>query len=127
VSTMFCGRCGAEQVEGRKFCTKCGASLAAACPACGTPVEPDAAFCGECGTSLTSSSPAPRSPAPSPVADPGERRFVTVLFTDLVGFTTFSEGRDAEDVRSMLTRYFERPAPSSSGSAARSTSSSAMP
>jgi class 3 adenylate cyclase/tetratricopeptide (TPR) repeat protein len=32
---------------------------------------------------------------------------VSVLFVDLVGFTTFSEGRDAEDVREMLSRYFE--------------------
>jgi predicted ATPase/class 3 adenylate cyclase len=32
---------------------------------------------------------------------------VTVLFADLVGFTTASEGRDAEDTRELLTRYFE--------------------
>ena len=36
-----------------------------------------------------------------------ERRVVSVLFVDLVGFTTFSEGRDAEDVRTMLTHYFD--------------------
>ncbi len=36
-----------------------------------------------------------------------ERRFVSVLFVDLVGFTPFSEGRDSEDVRAMLARYFE--------------------
>ena len=36
-----------------------------------------------------------------------ERRLVTVLFADLVGFTTASEGRDAEDTRELLTRYFE--------------------
>jgi len=36
-----------------------------------------------------------------------ERRLVSVLFVDLVGFTTFSEGRDAEDVRAMLTQYFD--------------------
>jgi class 3 adenylate cyclase len=30
-----------------------------------------------------------------------------VLFADLVGFTTFAEGRDAEDTRELLTRYFE--------------------
>jgi len=40
----------------------------------------------------------------SPVA---ERRVVSVLFADLVGFTTLSETRDAEDVRDLLTRYFE--------------------
>jgi len=32
---------------------------------------------------------------------------VSVLFADLVGFTTYSEGRDAEDVRELLSRYFD--------------------
>jgi len=32
---------------------------------------------------------------------------VSVLFADLVGFTTLSEARDAEDVRELLTRYFD--------------------
>jgi len=32
---------------------------------------------------------------------------VSVLFVDLVGFTGASEGRDAEDTRELLTRYFE--------------------
>jgi class 3 adenylate cyclase len=30
-----------------------------------------------------------------------------VLFVDLVGFTSYSEGRDPEDVRSMITAYFD--------------------
>ena len=36
-----------------------------------------------------------------------ERRLVTVLFADLVGFTPFAEERDAEDVRETLSRYFQ--------------------
>ena len=32
---------------------------------------------------------------------------MTVLFADLVGFTALSEGRDAETVRELLSRYFE--------------------
>ena len=36
-----------------------------------------------------------------------ERRLVSVLFADLVGFTTLAEDRDPEDVRELLTRYFE--------------------
>jgi class 3 adenylate cyclase/tetratricopeptide (TPR) repeat protein len=32
---------------------------------------------------------------------------VSVLFLDLVGFTSLSESRDAEDVRALLSRYFE--------------------
>ncbi|MDQ3691833.1 MAG: adenylate/guanylate cyclase domain-containing protein, partial [Chloroflexota bacterium] len=35
-----------------------------------------------------------------------ERRLVSVLFADLVGFTTISERRDAEDVRELLEAYF---------------------
>jgi class 3 adenylate cyclase/tetratricopeptide (TPR) repeat protein len=36
-----------------------------------------------------------------------ERRVVTVLFADMVGFTALSEGRDAEAVRELLTQYFD--------------------
>ena len=36
-----------------------------------------------------------------------ERRVTSVLFGDLVGFTTLSESRDSEDVRELLSRYFD--------------------
>ena len=36
-----------------------------------------------------------------------ERRLVSVLFVDLVGFTTASERRDAEDTRELLTTYYD--------------------
>jgi class 3 adenylate cyclase/tetratricopeptide (TPR) repeat protein len=44
---------------------------------------------------------------PAPVEPSAERRLVSVLFADLVGFTTLSESRDAEEVRELLTRYFD--------------------
>jgi class 3 adenylate cyclase/tetratricopeptide (TPR) repeat protein len=36
-----------------------------------------------------------------------ERRMVSVLFADLVGFTRIAEGRDPEETRELLARYFE--------------------
>ncbi|MDQ3379195.1 MAG: AAA family ATPase [Actinomycetota bacterium] len=45
--------------------------------------------------------------APAASAPTSERRLVSVLFADLVGFTTLSESRDSEDVRELLTRYFD--------------------
>ena len=32
---------------------------------------------------------------------------MSVLFADLVGFTSLSESRDAEEVRELLSRYFD--------------------
>ena len=51
----------------------------------------------------------PTSATETPVAlEPvAERRLVSVLFVDLVGFTSDSEQRDAEDTRDLLTRYFD--------------------
>jgi len=101
---MPCPSCGTENDPGRKFCGECGAALALVCTACGSPNPPGVKFCGECGTALG----AQAAPAPSPAATPAaERKLVTVLFADLVGFTAASEGRDAEDTRELLTRYFE--------------------
>ena len=53
---------------------------------------------------LRPSPPPSQGGGPAPVA---ERRLVSILFADLVGFTTLAEGRDAEDIRELLSRYFE--------------------
>ncbi len=66
----------------------------------------NAKFCAECGTPLTGSPP-PAVEATAPAPPAAERRLVSVLFADLVGFTPLSESRDAEDVRELLSRYFE--------------------
>src|ERR1035437_5448993 len=110
---MNCSRCGAENRPGSKFCKQCGAELGRVCPPCAQAVGPDASFCSECGAGL-SSRPAPGSasgafPQPSYADSPSsaERRLVSVLFADLVGFTALTEKRDAEEVRELLTRYFD--------------------
>ena len=97
-----CSSCGTENDPNRKFCAECGVALARACPACGAANEPAAKFCGECGTALAPSPAVARAQPPA-----AERRLVSVLFADLVGFTTLSESRDSEDVRELLTRYFD--------------------
>ncbi len=102
---MICPDCGTENREGRKFCSDCGRALALLCPACGTANEPGERFCGECGSALT---PAAPSVAPAAHEVPAsERRLVSVLFVDLVGFTTISEARDSEEARELLSRYSE--------------------
>ncbi len=105
---MTCTRCGTENRPGRKFCAKCAAPLAVVCASCGAANEPGETYCGECASALPVASSVPAHPAPSPSAGPvAERRLVSVLFADLVGFTPFAEERDAEDVRDTLTRYFD--------------------
>src|SRR3954447_10951728 len=99
---MTCAACGASNRPGRRFCVHCGTALEARCPSCGAASEPGDRFCGECGTPLAEPS------APAPPASVSERRLVSVLFADLVGFTTLSERRDPEEVRELLSRYFDR-------------------
>jgi class 3 adenylate cyclase/tetratricopeptide (TPR) repeat protein len=102
--STVCASCGTLNEPDRKFCGECGSALARPCPSCGTPNPPSVKFCGECGTPLTAeASPAQATPQ-QPAA---ERRLVSVLFADLVGFTAASEARDAEDTRELLSRYFD--------------------
>ena len=103
---MTCGSCGQPTPAGN-FCIRCGASTQQACPGCGEAVVPGANFCLKCGTSLTGA-PAPAASPPPPQEPVSERRLVSVLFADLVGFTTLSEHRDPEEVRELLSLYFDR-------------------
>ena len=67
------------------------------CANCGQENPEIARFCLACGESLTG------------VAVLGEeRRVVSVLFVDLVGFTAQADQLDPEDVRAILTPYHER-------------------
>ncbi len=104
-----CSACGTENRAGRRFCAQCGAALSVKCSSCGEDNEPGDRFCGECGAALETPPAAPasgeRGPAAAAIA---ERRLVSVLFADLVGFTSLSEHRDPEEVRELLSQYFDR-------------------
>ena len=63
------------------------------CGACGSTVDVGAKFCGQCG---------------QPVGQPAEeRRVVTVLFADIVGYTAWSERADPESVKHGVEELFE--------------------
>jgi len=107
---VLCPTCHTDNPETSKFCRECGTRLALTCAACGTEIGPGSKFCPECGTPQAAgvaTPPADDRPEPGAPRAGAERRLVSVLFLDLVGFTTLAEGRDAEEVRDLLTRYFD--------------------
>jgi class 3 adenylate cyclase/tetratricopeptide (TPR) repeat protein len=65
------------------------------CPQCGKGNRDEARFCDSCGATL----------APEETSAREERKVVTVLFADLVGFTSRAEQMDPEDVRAILEPY----------------------
>jgi class 3 adenylate cyclase/tetratricopeptide (TPR) repeat protein len=71
----------------------------ATCPSCGRENPEGFQFCGFCAASLTERLP--------PSAQE-ERKVVSVLFCDLVGFTAASDRADPEDVRARIRPYHQR-------------------
>jgi class 3 adenylate cyclase/tetratricopeptide (TPR) repeat protein len=117
---VTCPSCGSSNAAGAKFCSECGTRFATSCPACGAVNLPGAKFCSECGTPAVggpgaAAAGAVGAPARSaaegrsPAAEPAvtERRLVSILFADLVGFTARSDGEDPERVREFLDGYFQ--------------------
>jgi class 3 adenylate cyclase/tetratricopeptide (TPR) repeat protein len=75
--------------------TTAGLDAVSTCPSCGEPNVAQARFCSSCGARLDRTSLRE------------ERRLVSVLFVDLVGFTERSDQADPEDVRELLRRYHD--------------------
>src|SRR5947209_8145852 len=92
-----CPQCGHENETGQSFCGTCGSRLVRTCAACGATSPLDFKYCGSCGVEFQLS---PQQPSGE------ERRVVSVIFADLVGFTSRAESLDPEDVRAMLTPYY---------------------
>src|SRR6186997_1284833 len=68
------------------------------CPSCSAENPSGARFCMACAAPLAAATSAARE----------ERKVVTVLFADLVGFTARAETLDPEDVEAILRPYHER-------------------
>src|SRR6266576_4834488 len=68
------------------------------CPVCGQENPAGFKFCGACGAELDA----------APATAREERKVITVLFADLVGFTWRAEKLDPEDVRALLSPYYAR-------------------
>ena len=126
---MKCPKCQAENPETAKFCRKCGAKFVQVCPNCGYELLPGDNFCAECGHSLALHlEPIPQalsfeekldkiqSYLPEGLTEKvlaqrekieGERKQVTVMFCDIVGFTSLSDRLGPEEVYSIMDEVFE--------------------
>jgi Double zinc ribbon len=118
-----CPQCQTDNKVGSKFCAACGQMLALTCPQCAFVNEPDDRFCGGCGQALLPTTPTPdrlqeHTPVaytPKHLADKiltarsaleGERKQVTVLFADTVGFTALARDLDPEVVHEVMDHCF---------------------
>lgn len=118
---MNCPQCGYKNTAGVPVCANCATPLANLCPNCGFENPRGFKFCGNCGVNLLTATLARTSNSeklrrvqgvmPSPLVDKilnaskhieGERRTVTVLFSDVVGFTSISEKLDPETVYTII-------------------------
>ncbi len=118
---MQCPQCQFENREEAQFCSECGHKFELSCPKCGNSIRPSSKFCDGCGCKLESPLKtfdnvlATESPPLQTVVDikpndvapiVGERKHVTVLFSDLTGYTAMSEKLDPEEVKEITSRIF---------------------
>src|SRR5215468_5352514 len=118
---MNCPKCQHDNRPGAKFCEECAAPFERPCTNCGHQVSPTAKFCPGCGQpTVVSATPqvrgfsSPESRTPKKLAEKvlgsnnapeGERRQLTVLFCDMVGFTELAHRVDPEVLQGIIRSY----------------------
>ena len=126
---MECAGCQTENPQRAKFCVECGNKLEVICPQCNSKNSPSFKFCSECGYQLTKSSIQtakeltfdeklskiqkylPKGLTEKILSQKerieGERKQVTVLFCDMVGFTALSEKLGPDDAYGIMDQIYE--------------------
>jgi class 3 adenylate cyclase/tetratricopeptide (TPR) repeat protein len=102
---MECSSCGAGNRDGARFCTQCGSALDIRCRRCDTQNAPGDRFCAQCGAPLSVLSNSLRSASTAADGAEGERRHLTVLFSDLVNSTAIAAQLDPEEWRELAAEY----------------------
>ena len=131
---MKCANCGFDNDTDAGFCENCGEALNQVCSNCGSALKPRARFCKKCGTAVAR--PAAASQAGGVTEDErrdrlaalqrsvpqglqdkilaardqleGERKPVTILFTDIVGSTAVAEKLDPEEWKEIVNGAHRR-------------------
>ena len=124
---MKCPKCKADNPEKAKYCIDCGKPMEFLCPECGATTPAKGKFCMECGYKLTSE-PAPKTISldgkleklqrylPKGLTEKilaqrdrieGERKQLTVMFCDLVGFTPMVEKLGPEEAYGVIDQLYE--------------------
>ena len=118
---MQCPECQFDNPDGVKFCGECGNALQLACIHCNSVNPPGFKFCGECGCELSVTLTIKLSNQENVAevikaedhaddatcsAQDSERKCVTVVFSDLTGYTEISEKLDPEEVKEITSTIF---------------------
>jgi hypothetical protein len=101
---MRCAKCGIDNVAGSRFCNQCATPLNKHCAKCAFENTPEARFCAQCAAPLDPAGPI-RAEAEPHDGLTGERRHLTVLFSDLVGSTEIASHLDPEEWREIVADY----------------------
>jgi len=99
---MKCPRCRTVNRDGVKFCEECGTRFETECPACKSMIPLGKNFCGECGHKLKK----PVNTAKTIRSIESERKHVTILFSDLSGYTALTEKLVPEEVKEIMGLSF---------------------
>ena len=117
---MNCSKCGSTNDPDAEFCENCGSPLAQFCSNCGAQFKPGARFCKKCGAPVNAGPnrlAALQQTAPPELKEKmrsasrqidGERKPVTILFTDIVGSTALAEKLDPEEWKEIVSGAHQR-------------------
>ncbi len=123
---MNCKKCGCVNDADAEFCENCGNALTQVCDHCNAPVKPGASFCKKCGTPVSAQHPSAgekerlavlQQAVPSHLKEKirissaqieGQRKPVTILFTDIVGSTSLAEKLDPEEWKEVVSGAHQR-------------------
>jgi class 3 adenylate cyclase/tetratricopeptide (TPR) repeat protein len=100
-----CPSCGLPVGPQARFCGQCGAAQPRRCGQCGAALGSGQRFCTGCGAPVAAAAP-PHDARREP-PDEGERRHATVMFSDLSGYTALNERMDPEEVSRLMGRVRE--------------------
>lgn len=109
MQSSTCAECATEFDAHDKYCRECGTRRAPeACEACDTALLPDARFCVQCGAPVAGASPRVDAEAPTRrgTHELGDRRVVTVMFTELIGLASMTERLDPEEISDIVNQFF---------------------
>lgn len=105
MSSQPCVVCCTAFEPSDKFCRECGTRrLAEVCASCGAGLTPQTRFCASCGTAVPG--PAEALVPCKPPTDLGDRRVVTVMFTELIGLASMTERLDPEEISDIVNQFF---------------------